>query len=120
MDAKLYFVQATPFNTGIGEAGVRPIRILTGWAPNQSNPGSLFAYLLGEIKSYFSLNSILPIKDGSSQPRFTDPPWYIKWGAIRADKPGRLAVVSLLGMAASRLPYSIRCKVGDLIFFSFI
>ena len=120
MDAKLYFAQAAPFNTGIGEAEVRPIRILTGWALNQSNPGSLFVYLPGEIKSYFSLNSILPIKDGSSQPRLTDPPWHIKWEAIRADKSGRLAVVSLLGMAASRLPYSIRCKVGDLILFSFI
>ena len=78
------------------------------------------SHLFGEIKSYFGLNSILPIKDGSSQPRFADPPWYIKWGAIRADKPGRLVVVLLLGMAASRLPYSIRCKVGDLILFSFI
>ena len=78
LDAKLYFVQATPFNTRIAEAGVRPIRMLTGWAPNQSNPGSLFVYLLGEIKSHFGLDSISPIKDGSSQPRFTDPPWYIK------------------------------------------
>ena len=77
-DAKLYFVQAVQFNTRIEAAEIRPIKMLAGWAPNQSDPGSLFVYLLNEIKNHFGLDSILPIADGGSGPRFTDPPWYIK------------------------------------------
>ena len=51
--------------------------MLTGWATDQSNHGSIFVYLLGEIKSHFGLDGILPIKN-SSLPRFIDMSWYIK------------------------------------------
>ena len=64
MGAKYYFVQAVQFNTRIETVKIRPVKILTGWAPNQSNPGRLFVYLLGEIRSYFDLDSILPMTDG--------------------------------------------------------
>ena len=76
---KFYSVLATQFNARIAEAGIKPIKMLAGWAPNQSNPGSLFVHLLEEIKDYFGLDDILlSTKNDGGDPRFMDPPWYIK------------------------------------------
>ena len=78
-ETKSHFVLATQFNTRIDEAGIKPIKMLTGWAPNQSNPGNLFVHLLEKIKDYFGLDSILaPTENVDGSPGFTDPPWYIK------------------------------------------
>ena len=78
-ETKSHFVLATEFNTRIAEVGIKPVKVLAGWAPNQSNPGSLFVHLLEEIKDYFGLDSILPPTENvDGNPEFTDPPWYIK------------------------------------------
>ena len=75
---KSHFVWPTQFNTRIDDMGINPVKMLAGWAPNQSNPGSLFVHLLEQIKDYFGLDSMLPPTENDDDgPGFTAPPAYI-------------------------------------------